>query len=192
MLPHWRCPRFAIANRLRHIFVHFGIDTVIDVGAHEGEYGDFLRREVGFKGAIVSFEPVPEFATRLKAHAASDRLWTVHPCALGRKPGEMAINVMVGPRYSSFRSPLRVEIPLHDDRNTIVKTITVPLTTLDAEFARMPDLRRTYLKLDTRGFDLEVLAGGQRTVSEIPALQTEISFKALYEEAPEQHGFRGG
>ena len=198
LVPHCRRHRFAMANRLRDIFAHFGIDRVIDIGAHEGEYGDFLRWEVEFKGAIDLSEPVPEFADRLKAHAASDPLWSVHACALGRNPGEMAINVMVGPRYSSFRKPLRVEISEHDRRNTIAKAVVVPLTTLDAEFANMPHLRRTYLKLDTQGFDLEVLGGGQRTVSEIPALQTEISFKALYEGMPdykesiaafEQHGF---
>jgi FkbM family methyltransferase len=198
IVPKWRCAGLAMANRLRDIFAHFGIDRVIDIGANQGQFGDFLRLEVGFKGEIESFEPVPELADKLKAHAASDPLWSVHACAMGRKPGKMPINVMVGSCYSSFRNPLPIAIPAHDLRNTVARTVTVPLTTLDAEFARMHDLRRTYLKLDTQGFDLEVLAGGHRTISGIPALQTEISFAALYEGTPdykesiaafEQHGF---
>ena len=52
----------AMANRLRDLFDRLGIKRVIDVGANEGQYGDFLRTEVGFKGLIKSFEPVPEFA----------------------------------------------------------------------------------------------------------------------------------
>ena len=61
----------------------------------------------------------------------------------------------------------------------------VPLRTLNSEFAGNSDLKRTYLKLDTQGFDLEVVAGGVNTVSQLPALQTEISFKALYECMPD-------
>jgi Methyltransferase FkbM domain len=47
------------------------------------------------------------------------------------------------------------------------------------------DLRRTYLKLDTQGFDLEVLRGGAQVISTLPALQTEVSFHPFYEGMPD-------
>ena len=59
----------AMAERLRKIFAANRIDTVIDVGANKGQYRDFLRHHVGFRGSIVSFEPLPEFAASLKAKA---------------------------------------------------------------------------------------------------------------------------
>jgi hypothetical protein len=45
-------------------------------------------------------------------------------------------------------------------------------------------LRHTFLKLDAQGFDLEVLKGGKKSIMEIPAVQTEVSFKPLYDKMP--------
>ena len=66
------------------------------------------------------------------------------------------------------------------------------------EFPDLEALRTTYLKLDTQGFDLEVLRGGPRAASVIPALQSEVSFEPIYENMPDyleaiaefgRHGF---
>lgn len=59
MIPEWRRQSFPLATRLRQLFVHHRIETVIDVGANEGQYQDFLRTRVGFDGRIESFEPTP-------------------------------------------------------------------------------------------------------------------------------------
>jgi hypothetical protein len=53
-----------------------------------------------------------------------------------------------------------------------------------------PELRRTYghfrpfLKMDTQGFDLEVLAGAAAVCAEIPAAQSELYFQRVYRGAP--------
>ena len=173
----------AMAMRLRRIFAERRIDQVIDVGANAGQFRGFLRDKVRFKGRIVSFEPVPELAERLTARAASDPLWTVRARALGAEPGELAINVMSASVFSSFREPLGAG-PEIDKMNRVARTEAVPVSTLDAEFAGQRGLRHTYLKLDTQGFDLEVLRGGRQVLAEIPALQTEVSFRPLYEGMP--------
>ncbi len=183
--PKWRRPRLPMATKLKSIFAYFDIGMVIDVGANEGQYGDFLRAEVGYKGAIVSYEPVPEFAERLKIHTAADPLWSVRPYALGATSGELVINVMAGTFYSSFRNPLKSGMAVHDKQNSVARTALVPVHTLDTETFGNSSLERTYLKLDTQGFDLEVLKGGPRTVSAIPAMQSEISFRAIYEGMPD-------
>ena len=46
------------------------------------------------------------------------------------------------------------------------------------------DLRYTFLKLDTQGFDSEVLKGGPESASKIPALQTEVSVLPVYPGMP--------
>jgi hypothetical protein len=47
-----------------------------------------------------------------------------------------------------------------------------------------PLARRLYLKLDTQGYDLEVLRGAARSLERVVALQSEIAFVPLYAGMP--------
>ena len=47
-----------IAGHFKTLFELLDITCVFDVGANIGQYGQLLRDEVGFRGWIVSFEPV--------------------------------------------------------------------------------------------------------------------------------------
>src|SRR5581483_998862 len=62
-----------------------------------------------------------------------------------------------------------------------VRTLKSVLPELQARFA----FRRPYLKLDTQGYDLEVMRGAGETLSSaIAALQTETSMIAIYKGMP--------
>jgi len=197
IVPQWRMAGLPAARKLREIFARQQINRVIDVGANEGQFYRFLRSDVGYTGEVVSFEPIPEIADRLREQSASDRLWTVHASALGRSAGELTLNVAAMTVFSSFLRPLA-----HDPSeggNVVSRMVRVPVTTLDDMFPDQTTLRHTYLKLDTQGFDLEVARGGERALGAIPALQTEMSYRALYDGMPdfrkslslfEQYGFQ--
>lgn len=60
----------------------------------------------------------------------------------------------------------------------------MPVSTLDVQFSDAGKLRTTFLKLDTQGYDLEVLKGGKGATTVIPLLQTEVSFRPIYHEMP--------
>ena len=47
-----------------------------------------------------------------------------------------------------------------------------------------PGPQRLFLKLDTQGYDLEVLRGATATLSRVVALQSEISFVPIYAGMP--------
>jgi FkbM family methyltransferase len=169
-----------LAERLRSIFADYDINTVIDVGANEGQFAEFLRHNVGFKGKIESFEPIPSLAQNLMAKATADGNWMVHQIALGARPGSLPFNVTKNPVMSSFRrvaDNFKKEIIVED-------IISVTVSTLDEKFFDKIDLRHTYLKLDTQGFDLEVLKGGTKSITDIPALQTEVSVQPYYKDMP--------
>jgi FkbM family methyltransferase len=155
---------------------------VIDVGANKGQYREYLRHHVGFKGPIISFEPVPELVAELRGRAKDDPNWTIRGCGLGAAPGELTLNVTASTVFSSFRQPRASDE--FDAGNTVTRVETVPVSTLDAEFPDLGMLRRAYLKLDTQGFDLEVMRGAPLAASVIPALQSEVSFSPIYEEMP--------
>ena len=177
--PTRRLTALALANRLREIFASYAIDTVIDVGANEGQFAEFLRADVGYGGKIESFEPVPAQARKLRVKAEADGNWSVHPRALGAAAGKSPFNVMRNSLFSTFLEPVPVNDGALNRMNTVSERIEVAVSTLDAEFAGR-DLRHAYLKLDTQGYDLEVLKGATASIAQIPAVQTELSFQPIY------------
>ena len=67
-------------------------------------------------------------------------------------------------------------------------TENVQLRTLDAvldEIRIQYDVeRRLFLKMDTQGYDLEVIKGAEKSLSEILAIQTELSCQNIYTKMP--------
>jgi FkbM family methyltransferase len=126
------------------------IDTVIDVGANDGGYGQFLRRG-GYKGVIVSFEPLQDEHERLLGAAEGDRQWFVSPrMALGDDHRDIDINV-AGNSTSSSILPMSSRHELAAPGSRYVGVQSVPMRCLD-EVAH-PAIQRgrsVLLKIDTR------------------------------------------
>ncbi len=196
VVSRWKLRDFIHATRLRELFVIHRIDHVIDVGANEGQFYRFLRDQVGFKGRIDSFEPIPHLCAKLQTLSQNDLSWIIHPMALGAEASTRRLNVMQGTDFSSFFKPLEGEA--WAGRNVVSQEVEVKVSTLDVVFPNSSELKNTFLKLDTQGYDLEVVKGGITAVAAMPALQTEISFRQLYAGMPtyrdsltflESHGF---
>jgi FkbM family methyltransferase len=172
---HW--PEKAYTQRLLHIL---DIDCVFDVGANRGQYGRWLRN-LGFGGLIVSFEPNPGPFAELQRQADSN--WICLPYALGSETGELPLNVMADDVFSSFLNPSGAEE--YAAENTVVATVTAPIKRLDDVFLEVgPKFARPFLKVDTQGFDLEVLKGARETISQFRGIVSEVSIKRLYAKAP--------
>jgi FkbM family methyltransferase len=183
VVPSWRLRTLPHEQRLREIFSRYRISHVVDIGANEGQFCAFIRHNIGFNGRVTSFEPVPHLAAMLRDKAKADGNWKIHDCALGAAPGSIDLNVA---RHSVFTSVLEpLESEACDGDNQTVTKISVRLSTLDIELKDAVDMDRTFVKIDTQGFDLEVLRGAQRTIASVPALQTEVSFRPLYEGMPD-------
>ena len=60
-----------LAIHLINVLESRNIDCIFDVGANSGQYGYFLR-EIGYKGYIISFEPVSSVFELLNNNSASD------------------------------------------------------------------------------------------------------------------------
>jgi len=167
---------------LSRVFQALQIDCVLDVGACIGQYGLQLR-EMGYAGWIVSFEPQSAMHPTLRRHAAADGRWRVFQYALGSMTGVRPINVMHGPGYSSFLQP-NPAWSLDAAQNSVIEDIeAVAIKRLDQVFDECLvgiSCQRLYLKMDTQGFDLEVLAGADGVLPQISALQTELSLHPVY------------
>lgn len=77
------------------------IDVVMDVGANVGQFGESLR-DGGYRGRIVSFEPIEAPFQTLSRKAAADGNWEAHHCGLGAVSGTAALNVSELSVFSSI------------------------------------------------------------------------------------------
>jgi len=167
-------------------FKRYNINCVLDVGARHGEYGVVLRNN-NYKGHIISFEPIEENFQQLQRQSKGDALWQTHHYALGSENTTASINVSQGTNLSSFFKTSdygKQNMPGID----VKRVETVPIRKLDDIFqevmAHIPE-PRIYLKMDTQGWDIEVLRGAKNSLAHILALQSEISLQPLYEGMPD-------
>jgi FkbM family methyltransferase len=157
------------------------IEVVFDVGANEGQFGEYLRAN-GYRKRIVSFEPLPDAFNALQRRAAADGAWTAVNAALGASERTATINVSRSTVYSSILPALPVLSDFAGPSVEVVRQHTIVLSTLDAEFSRhVREGERVFLKIDTQGYEEEVLAGAQSCLSRIAGAQLELSLTPLYE-----------
>jgi FkbM family methyltransferase len=158
----------------------YGIDMVVDIGANAGQYASGLR-EHGYKGDIVSFEPLSEAYSRLKLWADQDGQAVAVNSAIGDSEGVIEFNVAANSTSSSVLDML----PSHSDAapySQIQGKEQVAITRLDSVFDKYNSPQhKTLLKIDTQGYEMSVLAGAEATLGKVRALQIEMSFVPLYE-----------
>jgi FkbM family methyltransferase len=181
--------RLAFANHMRRQFDRLQIGCVLDVGANRGQYRDLLRGRVGYTGRIVSFEPIVDLASFLRDRAAAeDPGWDVCPYALGAAEEQRDLHVMRGRNYSSFFRPAAVAAKAHiTTRNVVERVERVRVRRLDDVVAEglLLGPGGIWLKVDTQGWDLEVLRGATRTMHAVSALQIELSVIPIYQGMPD-------
>jgi FkbM family methyltransferase len=184
----WRLERYAMSTYLNKLFRNLEIDCVLDVGAHLGEYHDFLRSEVGYLGKIVSFEPIASNVEVLRSRTKNEPQWIIEGHALGKTSGHADFNIMARSTFSSFLEPDHSITSQFKGRNELLKRVSVEVKTLDEivpNVEKQLGVKNVYLKLDTQGFDLEVLQGAVKSVSRFKALQTEASVVPIYKGMPD-------
>jgi FkbM family methyltransferase len=153
------------------------VDVVFDVGGNEGQFGHWLRQG-GYQGRIVSFEPIRSVFDVLKAHAANDKAWEAHHVALGEASGQAVINVAESSVFSSLL-PLRSAASVFDTESTQTRAEEITIATLD-QFAPSFEGRNCFLKIDTQGFERQVLLGAKKTLPTLKGVQMELPVIHLY------------
>jgi FkbM family methyltransferase len=179
---HFDAMNAPLVRRMK-LIERVGATVVFDVGANEGHYGAQLRR-YGYRGRIVSFEPLAREFGLLAQKASTDPAWEAVNVALGATPGEATIHI------GNFRqcSSLLPLVPSYAPRDTASQQVadeTIRVDTLDrmAEtYAGASDV--LFVKADVQGFEQQVLDGARATMPRIDGFQLEMSFEPVYEGAP--------
>lgn len=170
-------------EHLRRLLEHYDVDCVFDVGANYGQYADMLRRKAGFDGLIVSFEPNPTAAAALRERARGQRNWVIEEVALARDDGRCTFNIMKSSQFSSLSAPRHDEVDLFRAMNQVEEAVSVETANLETAYRRLKQahrFERPFLKLDTQGFDVEIVSSARDVVREFIGLQSELAVKKLY------------
>ena len=177
---------FLLEEQVAAILRELRVNCVLDVGANVGQFGRTLRR-AGYQGRIASFEPLEEFATKLRRKAEKDGNWQVHEYALGDEDTTAEINATPGASLSSLLPASEFGKEWSDKLEQSVKQeITVRRLdgVLDEVLAGIGE-PRVYLKLDTQGYDVLAFRGAGDRVRDLLAMQSEVSCLPIYEGMPQ-------
>ena len=156
------------------------IELVLDVGANIGNYGHKLLTRMGFKGTVISFEPMLKEFNILNHRCKDYYNWSAKNIALGDFNGTSSINIS----ENSVSSSLLEILPGHTDSapsSRFIETEEIQIVTID-KFLTDQNIQSTniFLKLDVQGYEMEVLKGIHTHFDKIKMLHVELSLDELY------------
>jgi FkbM family methyltransferase len=177
---HRHRPEVSKQGRLSTMLASHGIDLVLDVGANIGQFAQSLR-EAGYRGRLVSFEPLSIAHAQLLRVSRRDTEWEIAPrAAIGDREGEIDIHIAGNSVSSSALGML--------DSHTKAAPDSIYVGSERVRLSRLDTLAHDYvhpkaipfLKIDAQGYEDRVLDGATELLSRIRGLQLELSFVPLY------------
>ncbi len=166
----------------RQWFSSLDFKTLIDVGSYLGSFA-FAMRMILPKVQLYCFDPLEENIAQINYNLGKWGLLEAFQTALGDKRGEVEFNLN---DFRASSSILEMD-PFH--RKTFPETIharkvKVPIALLDDFLPKMKLKKPILLKVDVQGFELYVLRGGLKLLSQVDYLLLEVTYQTLYKGQP--------
>lgn len=157
------------------------IDYVLDIGANDGQFVKQLRY-YGYKDDVISFEPLLNAHAKLKKDSLNDEKWHVYkPIAIGNKNGKNEINISKNSVSSSILNINQIHIQNAPESFFIGKQ-PVEEKKLEDIFPELDiNDKKIFLKIDTQGYEYQVLDGAKNILNKIDGILVEVSLIELYE-----------
>ncbi len=164
------------------LYKQYGIDLVFDVGANEGQFAAFLR-DIGYKGGIISFEPLKDAFLKLQARSDADPNWEAYNYALGDFDGQSRINVSGNSQSSSLldMNPEHLKAAPYSAYFSEEEILVRKLDSVYDDLVGNSE-KRIMLKIDTQGYEKKVMDGSMNSISKITGIQLEMSLVELYKD----------
>lgn len=158
----------------------YSFDLILDIGANEGQFASSIR-EIGYKGEIISFEPLKDAFKKLKARSDKDRNWQAYNYALGDFDGQSRINISKNSQSSSLLD-MNYEHLKAAPYSEYYSYDEITVHQLDSVLENLIDgaEKRILLKIDTQGYEKKVLDGAIISLFKIIGIQLEMSVVELY------------
>jgi FkbM family methyltransferase len=166
-------------RRRIQLFNYFNINKIFDVGANTGGYASSMR-SAGYVDNIISFEPVKVAYNQLVERSIHDKKWSTKNIALGNSDGSAIINVSQNLVSSSISEMSTLHVNSAPD-SLYLRKEEIEIHRLDTIFFDLADKQdKIMLKIDTQGFEKNVIDGAEKSLPLISGLQLEMSLVPLY------------
>ena len=178
-------------KRISKFLQNRSIKTIIDVGAHKGEFAQNAL-QIESVNKIIAFEPQKKIFSLLKEKFFDNDKVVLNNFALSEKVEKriMKINKMTATStlnheinndslYFKFKSFLLYQ------KNSIIDEEEIDTTTFDAFFNGEIFNENTLLKIDTEGYELNVILGASKCLQSTKFVLAEVrhnheSFDGVY------------
>ncbi len=166
--------------RLFKTFPNFDYQTIVDIGAYQGEFTDSALALLEPK-RVVLVEADPGSAKQLSLkYQASPKCEVVH-CAISNVSQPVMLRVNVARDSSSI-------LPITDRAAVVfgkqmheVEEVEVPGMTLNDLFNQSKLDKVDLLKVDIQGAERMMIEGGKEAIKRVKAMYIEVSFEEFYE-----------
>jgi FkbM family methyltransferase len=156
-------------------------DVVLDIGANIGQFVSEIRNEYSFSGKIISFEPITAVFSELEKNCKNDKNWIGYNFALGNKSCTEIINISKHAPSSSIRQfnedyiSDKLSLVTTDQEEIQVKKLNEIFPELNLDSGS-----KILLKVDTQGYEMDVLKGCGELLNCFHGIQIECSIRELY------------
>tara|TARA_B100000575_G_scaffold285259_1_gene280322 strand:+ start:267 stop:989 length:723 start_codon:yes stop_codon:yes gene_type:complete len=162
------------------------INSIIDVGANNGQFAEEIFKN-GFNGYVLSFEPLKiEHSNLLDKKIKMKKYnWEIaERCGLGASEKKLEINISGMRQSSSILNISEIHTSLYPKSANIDKE-KISIFPLDNFYNKITNMKKNILvKIDTQGYELEILKGAKKTLDYINAIYVEVSLVELYKNQP--------
>jgi len=145
---------------------------VLDIGAYEGHWAEsFLT--IFPEAKILMLEGQEGKRNLLQQKTAANKHLYFQIALLGSAEYEVEFNI-----YETASSVLK------ENNETGAKTEIRMLTTLDKSIINTPFTKADFIKIDTQGYELEILKGAEKTIQQAEFILLEVSLIDIYKNCP--------
>lgn len=161
---------------LNYLIKQKKIQTVLDVGANKGQFASTILKHHP-RLNVISFEPLSEAYEQLVSKSKPYENWHTFNYAIGSKSSEEEINVSENSHSSSLLEINKSHLDAEQSAR-VVRKETIKVAPLDSLVNNNNE--NLLLKVDTQGFELEVLQSSKTLLSNVKLVIIELSFVSLY------------